>query len=253
MKGGRSVLAAGCLVTLALAGCGPPPPERPAKVILVLFDLSESTATQAMRTAYADTFRAVASTIGPGDALVAGWITDRSAAELTLPVRLAIPPFEPGTDNPPMVTALRTEAEAKAKLEIDRACTTIEAGLRGPGRKVLKTSIMSSLAVAERVFASDPRPRKLLVLVSDMLEDSEHYVFDRMKLGPAEASRIIATERAAARLPDLAGVTVHVAGAAAATDEKLFEVQRFWLAYMHECGADLRKEHYGAALIGYEE
>lgn len=250
MRCGGLTLALACL---AVAACESPPPAPPSKAVVVLFDLSESTAKPEMRHAYEVAFRAVLDSLRPGDALVAGWITDRSAGELTLPVRLELPPVTVDNDNPRVVEAKQREAQAAVKSEADKAYATVVAGLENPGRKILKTDIMASLPLAERVFAAFPRERKVLVLMSDMLEDSDHYVFERLALTPQASEKIITTERAAGRLPSLPGVRIHVVGASGPSDDKILEVKRFWEAYFKASGADLRQEDYGAALVRFGE
>jgi len=83
--------------------------------------------------------------------------------------------------------------------------------------------------------------------MSDMLEDSEHYQFERLKLTAHEA------ERRAGRLADLHGVRAYVIGALAPSDDKVIEVESFWRGYFEACGADFRKENYGAALVRFAE
>jgi hypothetical protein len=240
------------LVMLVVA-CTTPTQARPAKVVMVLFDLSESTAKPGMRAAYLDAFRTIAATVGPGDSLIAGWITEHSAAELVLPVRLSIPAFSADTDNPMVIEAKRNQAVQAARSATDEACATIARGLGSPGRKIMHTSILASLVVAERVFEGFPQPRKILVLMSDMMEDSENYDFERLKLNAAETKRIVSVERHADRLPDLRGVRVYVVGASAPSDDKLFEVEAFWRSYLTACGADVSNQRYGAALVRFEE
>jgi len=245
--------AAAIASLLLMPACATPPAEAPTKVVLTLFDLSESTAKLAMRKAYLDAFRTIVATVRSGDALVAGWITEHSAAELVLPVRMNIPPFSPDTDNPTVIEAKRAAAMQAVRAETEQACQTIAAGLQNPGRKVLNTNILSSLTVAERVFKSFSQPRKVLVIMSDMLEDSEHYNFERLKLTAHETARIIEAEKRAGRLADLHRVRVYVIGASAPSDDKLIEVENFWRAYFVACGAELRKENYGAALVRFSE
>jgi len=86
-------------------------------------------------------------------------------------------------------------------------------------------TIIISETVAERVCKSFSQPRKVLVIMSDMLEDSEHYNIERLKLTAHEAARIVEAERRAGRLADLHDVRVYVIGASVPSDDKLMEVE----------------------------
>jgi hypothetical protein len=52
----------------------------------------------------------------------------------------------------------------------------------------------------------------------------------------------------------LKGVEVYVAGAASGTyrrmtSDRLQQIETFWREYFKACGAELRKERYGSALL----
>ncbi len=81
------------------------------------------------------------------------------------------------------------------------------------------TDLMNSFELAAKIFNGGdwpPATRKVLVVFSDMVEQSHHYDFTAIDLTEARIAQIIADERAGGRLPDLHGVKVWVAGAALA-------------------------------------
>lgn len=78
-------------------------------------------------------------------------------------------------------------------------------------------------------------------------------IFTRLRLDDDMTRKVIAHARKEGRLPDLRGVTVYLAGASAASPQKAFEVQKFWLAYFKAANAQLSPEHYGPALINFNE
>jgi hypothetical protein len=248
MKSRRLAAVAAC-VLLGVLACGKPTPPPPAKCVVVLIDLSLSAAEPAMRRVYADAIKTIFASLKPGDALFAGWITDRSAGELILPVKLDLPRFQPSTDNPLVVEAERAQALAALALETGKACDGLIADLESPRPKILKTHIMASLSLAERVFPKLGRPRNVLVLMSDMLEDSDRYIFKDLQLTPQATGKIVADEAAANRIAALAGAHIYVVGASGATDDKILAVRDFWLGYFKAAGADLRAEDYGPLIV----
>ncbi|MGH7964907.1 MAG: hypothetical protein ACRERD_24350, partial [Candidatus Binatia bacterium] len=106
--------------------------------------------------------------------------------------------------------------------------------------------------LAEKIFHDEQR-RRVLVLVSDMLEDSEQYNFERLKLTDDFTRRVIEDHRKKGRLPDLGGAKVYVAGASATSANKALDVQSFWLAYCKAANADLAPQNYGPALMSFEK
>jgi hypothetical protein len=91
------------------------------------------------------------------------------------------------------------------------------------------------------------------VLVSDMLEDSEEYNFERQQLNDGFIQRVIAEQKKKGRLPDLSGAKVYVAGASAKSANTALEVQKFWIAYCKAANADLTSQNYGSALMNFEK
>jgi lysophospholipase L1-like esterase len=159
--------------------------------------------------------------------------------------------FDPASQN-----RLVYEGEVKKKKEA--ILNKVKEVLFNETREVPSTKIMDALQLAERVFKTHKRDKKILVLFSDMVEESEYYNFKRENLTQKRIEQIISQEKAKGRLPDLSGVKVYVVGAAAGSyekmpSEKIFGLQNFWLRYFKECGADLAKERYGGPLLEFEE
>ncbi len=119
--------------------------------------------------------------------------------------------------------------------------------------KVGYTDILSSLHIAERVFKNYKRDKNILIIMSDMIEESKDYNFARKNLNKKRTGEIIAKEKGANRIPDLKNVRVYVTGATAENRDKFFSIQNFWLRYFEECGANLSKERYGSALLNFNE
>ena len=95
--------------------------------------------------------------------------------------------------------------------------------------------------------------KNILVIFSDMIEESGDYNFAKETLSEKRIQEIISKEKGKKRIPDLAGVKVYITGATATTSDKFFAVQNFWFIYFKECGATLAKENYGSALLSFKE
>jgi len=244
-----------CMLPLIahLLSCQTADDNPPAKVVCLLFDFSESTNFEKTRKIYADNFRAILSKINPGDEVTAATITEMSVAEPELIVKSAFEVFHPTSDNLFIKRAEQDDFENKIKAAKDSLCLAVDSALMNTTRKIMRTDIMSSLHVAERIFKASHRPKKILVIMSDMIEDSESYNFEKDDLSSQRIDQISEMEKQRGRTPDLTGVKIYAIGATAKSKEKFFRIRDFWLNYFHSCGADLANENYGSTLVGFEE
>ena len=219
--------------------------------IFVLFDISGSTSAPAVRQRYLEDFTAVLAAARGGDVIVGDVITDNSQATATYPIRQTLPVYD---------------VFHFSRLTYDEALQAAQRRLRVTGRALIlhsapapRTDLMNAFQLAETVLQGDATrgvTRKVLVVFSDMVEQSARYDFTVEPLTDSRAAEIIAGERSAGRLPDLHGVTVWVAGAAAAPrdglpPDKIYAIQRFWLRYFAACGARLDKHRYATRLLHF--
>ncbi|MGQ9569611.1 MAG: hypothetical protein ACUVUQ_01975, partial [Thermodesulfovibrionales bacterium] len=230
------------------------------KTVVVLCDLSES--TRNVRGIYLESFKKAISPIGHGDVFVVAKITDSSITEPEIPIEEAHPEFVAKdkmgnpTDNPILVKNAKKEADErlqKRKEELIETAKNLLLGERDKGRKIMHTDIMSSLHIAERIIKNYRRDKPVLVILSDMVEDSSEYNFEREKLTDKRIEQIVQNEKKKNRIPDLNGVKVYIVAAGVRSSKRFFAIQNFWLRYFKECGANLSKENYGSVLLSFNE
>ncbi len=240
---------------LSLLGCNGKdiPEKQPSKVVCVLFDLSETTNTPEIRKTYLDKFRIVLNRMHPGDVIEAALITEKSLSELELSIECEFPVIESKAETELFKKAAKIQSDSMLKIKIDSLLIVADSVLFKPKRKILRTEILSSLQVAERVFKSFKQPRKVLVIFSDMIEDSRSYNFEHENLTENRIKNIIKNEKGKSILPDLKGVKVYVAGASHTNTEKYNRIKNFWFEYFKATGAKIESQNYGAALINFNE
>ena len=119
-----------------------------------------------------------------------------------------------------------------------------------PGRQsqARYTDIFSSLLLAEKLFSADSR-NKVLILMSDMIEDYPPYAFDKMPWTPTTTPKLLSELDAKRAIPDLRGVCVYVSGVSAPTADLANNIGRFWEAYFRKAGADLHPSRYAHVLL----
>ena len=212
------------------------------RVVLVLVDMSGST-NQARRTVYREAFGKVYENIQPGDRLVVGTITSHSFIEFKPAVDVEIPK-QSIWDN-----RIRYEQNiAKTKKNIEDEIERLLSQKKGTPY----TEILNSLNIADNIFHSEKR-RKVLVILSDMIQDSKSLKFERIKLTRQYTENLISQRRRQNLLPDLSGVRIYVAGASATDSEKFRSIQNFWTQYFVATGADFDPHRYGHSLIEFEK
>lgn len=215
------------------------------KTIVVLLDLSES--TRNFRKSYFENFKKILSSINHGDALAVVKITESSVTEPETFVE-DFPKFVPRdkmgnpTDNPLLVRKAKEEADKRLNERKEEILKRVESILFTQ-RKVLYTDILSSLHVAQSLFEKLNRDKNILVIFSDMVEETPEYNFKNLT---RERIKYI-IEKEKQRLPDLKNVVVYVVPISDLSREQFFIIQSFWLRYFKECGAILPKENYSIA------
>ncbi len=116
------------------------------------------------------------------------------------------------------------------------------------------TDLVGAMQLAEKAFQSRAgvaAKARLLILLSDMVEESARYNFRQENLTPARITTLVEAERKVGHLPVLNGVQVWVSGAGGTAPEKFVQIQDFWIQYFRAAGADLRKSRYGAGLMDF--
>lgn len=221
-------------------------------VIVVLMDVSDSTNTVPIRSRYMEALSHIIDSAVGGELLVADRICANSLAAASLPLRAQFPPREED------MTVLQHEDLMFPVREAALKAASRMAQLSGTSQKRERgTDILNSLRLAEKVFHAWPSAReRRLVLLSDMVEQSERYDFAGAPLTPTRTAAIISAESKGGRLPSLEGVKAWVVGATSAQHggvppDRILAIERFWRAYFDAAGALLPVENYTPVLMNW--
>lgn len=248
-------IAIAVYLSFLMTGClAPKAGNAPSCVIFVLFDISGSTAAPEIRQRYFGDFQKILAEVRGGELLVGDVITENTLVTLSCPINELFPAYNRFVDNPlthkrKMQKAIKTAKEKAKKLILERPPAPM-------------TDLLNAFQAADKVFNGErckDAPHKILVVFSDMIEQSRRYDFTREKLTEKRIQEIIQKLRdeKPSQLPNLKGVKVWVAGATAAVKggldaQKIYEIENFWLYYFRACGAGLTKERYFTTLINFE-
>ena len=227
--------------------------QKNGKCVCALFDLSYSTHRKDVRRSYAADMRKIMKKMRPGDVLVAGLITQKSISELSFCVQYEFNKFKATTDNPLYKKAERRQYLDSMQAIKDSLLTVVDSTLFRSHNRIMKTEIMGALQVADRIFRVYDLPNNILVIMSDMIEDSQFYRFQNENLSDRRIQVIINNEKKNERLPSLTNVKVYVTGATAKNRKRQLLIQKFWQEYFQACGADLAPENYGSVMVRFTE
>ncbi len=216
-------------------------PENP-RLIIILVDMSDS-ANEARRTVCKEAFEKVYQNLRQGDRVLVGTITSRSYTE-----------FKPTVD-----AEIPKKTIWDNRLQYEKKLANTKEKIRGETNKLLSrergtmlTEILDSLNIADIIFHDEKERQKILVLLSDMIEDSKEYKFDKDKITDEYIDKVIRDRQKNKLIPNFTGVKVYVAGASAADSNKFRTIQTFWARYLSKSGADFSPHRYGHSLINFE-
>jgi len=215
--------------------------QRP-RLIVIFVDMSGS-ANQIRRTVCKEAFEKIYKKLQQGDRVVVGTITNRSYIDFRPTVDEEIPK-KTVWDNRLQFERNLTQTREKIRREVNK--------LLSQKQGTMLTEILDSLNVAETIFHDEKERQKILVMLSDMIEESKEYNFDKNKITDEYINKVIGSRQKNNLMPNLAGVKVYVAGASAADSDKFRAIQTFWTRYFTESGADFSPYRYGHSLINFE-
>src|SRR5438445_11335898 len=85
--------------------------------------------------------------------------------------------------------------------------------------------------------------------MSDMIEDTPEYNFEKITWSPSAVDKLAAELEAKALVPKLPGVCVYVAGASAKSAALAENIARCCEAYFRRTGADIHPSRHAHALL----
>jgi hypothetical protein len=221
--------------------------DHTVKTIFVLFDLTASTKSQ--RPGFLRDFNKILAVIQPGDTLIADKISENPLAQNEFPINTEFAVFKASTSNP--LYAGGEKKNYRKAFQEKKEQIYIQAKEFLNSASADWTDILGALEIADRVFKSNKTGKPILVIMSDMIQDSTNYKFDHETFSPDRITAILRNEKANNGFPNLTGVTVYVTGATGGNTRQFNAIKQFWMSYFKETGAILKDENYGNTLLKF--
>ncbi len=222
----------------------------PGTAVIIFLDFSGSIKTDERALFKREIETQILPSLSAGDRLLMAPIHDKTLTEfrpLVQAILPAKPEFSVWRDN--VLTYNRRVKEVEARvLDLKAKVKTEVADVLGRRYASPYTDIFSSLLIAQKLFHDEAR-RKVLVLMSDMIEDTPEYNFEKIAWSPSAVEKFVAELEAKALVPKLPGVCVYVSGASARSAALAENIARFWEAYFRRTGADMHPSRYAHVLL----
>jgi hypothetical protein len=189
-------------------------------------------------------------TLEPGDRLLIAPITDRTLTGFHPLVDVTLPPmptFSGWKDN--LLKHKKQVKEVEAQVpQLKEKIGQQVAGMFARHVGSPQTDIFSSLVLTEKLFHHESR-HKVLVLMSDMIEDDAPYRFEKVSWTPDATRNLLDNLNAQGMVPDLSGVCIYVAGASANSPAQAEQIGAFWNNYFQRTHADTDPSRYAHVLL----
>ena len=214
------------------------------KIILVFVDLSDSTTGD--RSDYQKYFNVILDSMRGGDRLIIGSIEKSPKGKSLVRFNEELPVRNALFDN-----ALKFNARTRKTLD---AANASFASLIA--ETSTETPIIDTLDEVNRLATNFSKPRKVLVLFSDMKEYSKggmNFEAKNFNLTEKKSGILMNELKLKKRIADLTGVKVYVAGARDKNAKLQGQIGDFWATYFKETGADFSMERYGTDLGRFAE
>lgn len=218
--------------------------------VVVFVDFSQSVGSGTRALFRQDIESHIVPSLSAGDRILIAPIHDKTLTEFrplvegTFP---AMPKFNGFFDNVLNHNRKVKEIEAQAG-RLREEITVQVAAVFGSQPASPWTDIFSSLVIAQKLFHDEPR-RKVLVLMSDMIEDLPPYRFEEIAWNPATHQKILTELAERGLMPDLSGVCVYVSGASARSADTAAQIGDFWRTYFERSKADMDPSRYAHVLL----
>lgn len=211
---------------------------QPSKVIVVLLDTSGSI-TADDQNLYQRSYDNLLDGLQAGDRLVLAAIGDKPLNRFSAHTDLTSPLTNVQFNDADALKKTKNTLGANYKRLIDSA---------NPSKL---TYLLDTIAATAEIFEHTPDSRRILVIMSDMVEESTMVNFNKAPRNNAQDKALITRINHAGLLPQLEGVQVFVAGASGANGEHMMQLKSFWSTYFQSTGATLIQ--YGRSLVNKEQ
>ena len=119
--------------------------------------------------------------------------------------------------------------------------------------KAMSTDLFGAINTVGLYLSNKSDTKKILVILSDMIEEDNHGHFQRIKWSDKKRQEILTRETNLGLVPNLTGVSVYVVGARSPRISTTQNIRFFWTEYFKATHATLLPQHYAHSLLSWTE
>lgn len=223
---------------------------HPGMELIIFVDFSGSIRKEDKKSFEQDLVKRIIPSLSAGDRLLVAPITEKTLTDFRPLIEVDFPPKP--SFNGFMQNAMTYNRQLK---EAETEVVRLKEELVGQVAAMFKqhfpsprTDIFNAVVLAQKLFTDDGRA-KVLVLMSDMVEDSQPYNFYNLRWGPDTVEKLLGELDSNGLIPDLSGVCLYVAGASADSAEMAHRVSNFWATYFQRTKANMDRRRYAHVLL----
>ncbi|MHB1925893.1 MAG: hypothetical protein ACYCRD_01325 [Leptospirillum sp.] len=218
------------------------------KTVLILLDKTASVKDQ--NTVFSEAINRIIDSLNPGDHFRMALITGESDADFDFVASLDVqknPPYNPLETNEAVYKDTIAQQAQQRK--------TLIAGLKSKVQEALKakptaqTTDLFGAIYASSLYFNRVRDQKILVILSDMIEEDPNWRFNHLRWNEHIRKVILAHEKKLGLIPDMRGICLYVVGAKAPSLEMLQNIRFFWTRYFQEAHAGFSPDRYAHTML----
>lgn len=223
---------------------------HPGMDLIIFVDFSGSIRKEDKKSFEQDLTKRVIPSLSAGDRILIAPITEKTLTDFRPLIEVDFPPKP--SFNGFMQNAMTYNRQVKeVDTEVARLKEELVVQVAGMFKQYFaspRTDIFNAIVLAQKLFSDEGKAR-VLVLMSDMVEDSQPYNFYRLQWGPDTVEKLLGELDANGLVPDLSGVCLYVSGASADTAEMAHRVGNFWATYFQRAKANMDSRRYAHVLL----
>ncbi|MCL4461073.1 MAG: hypothetical protein M1297_05080 [Nitrospirae bacterium] len=218
------------------------------KTVLILLDKTASVKDQ--NTVFSEAIRKIVDSLGAGDKFRLALITGESDADFDFVASLDLPkppPYNPLETNEAVYKDTLAQQQDDRKKKVSELFQKVDAALKA--KPTAQSTDLFGAIYASSLFFDRVKDQKILVILSDMIEEDANWRFNHVRWNDHLRSVILTHEKKLGLIPDMKGICVYVVGAKAPSLEMLQNIRFFWTQYFLQAHAGFSPDRYAHTML----
>ncbi len=218
------------------------------KTVLILLDKTASVKDQ--NTVFSEAIRKIVNSLHAGDKFRLALITGESDADFDFVASLDLPkppPYNPLETNEAVYKDTLAQQKDERKKKVAELFQKVDDALKA--KPTAQSTDLFGALYASSLFFDRVKDQKILVILSDMIEEDANWRFNHVRWNDHLRKVILAHEKKLGLIPNMSGICVYVVGAKAPSLEMLQNIRFFWTQYFLQAHAGFSPDRYAHTML----